>query len=275
MANILITGCSTGIGLLTSLRFARAGDRVFATMRNIAKGDELRSTAQRESLPLTLHRLDVTDPSSIAAAVAEAGDVDVLVNNAGIECRSSIEDADDADVLRQFDTNVFGLLRVTRAVLPGMRARRRGTIVNVSSIAGIVSRPFGGLYSASKHAIEAISEALHFELSSFGIRVAMVEPGQYGTALLDNAYLGHDFGPHSPYWAQSTRMDEALARLRPNGKMQDPQEVADAIFAATKADRPPLRTLVGADAEMLATAKRQMTFEAFEQAMRQTLDWHD
>src|SRR6185295_15570580 len=123
---------------------------------------------------------DVVEPASIRSAVDEvlaAGPVDVLVNNAGIECRSSIEDADDRDVLRQFDTNVFGLLRVTRAVLPAMRARRRGTIVNVSSIAGLVSRPYGGLYSATKHAIEAISEALHFEVQPFGIRVVLIEPG--------------------------------------------------------------------------------------------------
>src|SRR6185295_3721889 len=114
-----------------------------------------------------------------------------------------------------------------------------------------VSRPFGGLYSASKHAIEAISEALHFEVSGFGIRVVMVEPGQYGTALLDNAYLGRHFGPQSAYWAQSNRMDEALARLRPEGRLQDPQEVADVIHAAVQSERPRLRNLVGADAQML------------------------
>ena len=278
MANVLITGCSSGIGLLTALHFARHGDRVFATMRTLAKGDDLRRTAAAENLPLTVHRLDVTEPASVEAAVAEvlaAGPLDVLVNNAGIECRSSIEDADDADVHRQFDTNVFGMLRVTRGVLPAMRARRGGTIVNVSSIAGLVSRPYGGLYSASKHAIEAISEALHFEVQQFGIRVVMVEPGQYGTSLLDNAFHGNAFGPQSPYWRQSVRLDESLARLRPDGKMQDPKEVAALIYTAAKSESPKLRNLAGADAHMLATAHRQMEFEDFQRAIRQSLDWHD
>src|SRR5262245_22401825 len=136
MANVLITGCSSGFGLLTALRFARAGDRVFATMRTPAKApDELRGAIERERLPVALLRLDVCDQASIDAALREAGPLDVLVNNAGIECRSSIEDASDEDVRRQFDTNVFGTLRVIRAVLPAMRDRRRGTIVNLSSIA--------------------------------------------------------------------------------------------------------------------------------------------
>jgi NAD(P)-dependent dehydrogenase (short-subunit alcohol dehydrogenase family) len=278
MANVLITGCSSGFGLLTALGFARAGDRVFATMRNVAKGDELRRAATAEKLPLTVHQLDVVDPASVERAVAEAldaGPLDVLVNNAGIECRSSIEDADDEDVRRQFDTNVFGLLRVTRAVLPAMRKQKHGTIVNVSSIAGLVSRPYGGLYSATKHAIEAISEALFFEVQPFGIRVAMVEPGQYGTPLLANAFHGKRFDERSPYWRHSTQLDEALVRLRPDGRMQDPQEVADLIVALAKSDAPKLRNVAGADAVMLAAAHRQMEFEDFERAMRQTLDWKD
>jgi NAD(P)-dependent dehydrogenase (short-subunit alcohol dehydrogenase family) len=278
MANVLITGCSSGFGLLTALGFARAGDRVFATMRNVAKGDELRRAATAEKLPLTIHQLDVVDPASVERAVAEAldaGPLDVLVNNAGVECRSSIEDADDEDVRRQFDTNVFGLLRVTRAVLPAMRKQGRGTIVNVSSIAGLVSRPYGGLYSATKHAIEAISEALFFEVQPFGIRVAMVEPGQYGTPLLANAFPGRRFDERSPYWGHSAQLDAALARLRPDGKMQDPQEVADLIVALAKSDAPKLRNVAGADAVMLAAAHRQMEFEDFQRAMRQTLDWKD
>jgi NAD(P)-dependent dehydrogenase (short-subunit alcohol dehydrogenase family) len=247
-------------------------------MRNVAKGDELRRTAAGEKLPLTVHQLDVVDLASVERAVAEAlaaGPLDVLVNNAGIECRSSIEDADDEDVRRQFDTNVFGLLRVTRAVLPAMRKERRGTIVNLSSIAGLVSRPYGGLYSATKHAIEAISEALHFEVQQFGIRVVLVEPGQYGTALLDNAFPGKHFNERSPYWRHSAQLDAALARLRPEGKMQDPQEVAEMIYAAANGDAPKLRNLAGADAVMLAGAHRQMEFEDFERAMRQALDWNE
>ena len=277
MANVFITGCSSGFGLLTALRFARAGDRVVATMRTPAKAPpELTGPIAAEKLPITLGRLDVCDPASVDAAVREAGQIDVLVNNAGIELRSSIEDASDADVQKQFDTNVFGTLRVMRAVLPQMRARRRGTIVNLSSIAGIVARPFGGLYSATKHALEAITESLHFEAAPLGIRVVLIEPGAYGTRLLDNAFNGRGFGPTSPYWPIHERFEEALARLRDaTGGMQDPQEVADLVYTAVNDPRPRLRYLAGRDATMIATAYKAMDFEQYEQAMRQSMNWKD
>jgi len=272
---VLVTGCSSGFGLLIALRFARAGDRVVATMRRPESAPpELTGPIAKEKLPITIARLDVCDPKSVEAAVREAGEIDVLVNNAGIECRSSIEDADEEDVRKQFDTNVFGTLRVLRAVLPQMRARRRGTIVNISSIAGIVARPFGGLYSASKHALEAITEALHFEVQPLGIRVVLIEPGAYGTRLLDNAYPGRRFGPASPYWPVSERFEEALATLREGtGGMQDPQEVADLVHAAVNDPQPKLRYLAGRDAQMIATAYRQLDFEQFEQAMRRSMNW--
>lgn len=277
MANVLITGCSSGFGLLTALKFARAGDHVVATMRNPEKApQELTQPIARETLPVTIARLDVCDPASIAAAVRDAGPVDVLVNNAGIELRSSIEDATDADVEKQFDTNVFGTLRVVRAVLPQMRARKRGTIVNLSSIAGLVARPFGGLYSATKHALEAITEALHFEAAPLGIRVVLIEPGVYGTRLLENAYPGAGFSETSPYWPIHERFEEALGRLREGtGGMQDPQEVADLIHAAINDPQPKLRYLAGRDAQMIATAYRAMDFEQYEQAMRQSMQWTD
>lgn len=276
MATVLITGCSSGFGLLTALRFARAGDRVVATMRTPAKApDDLRRAVEHERLPVSVLRLDVGDQASVDAALREAGPLDVLVNNAGIECRSSIEDASDDDVRRQFDTNVFGTLRVIRGALPSMRERRRGTIVNLSSIAGLVARPFGGLYSASKHALEALTEALHFEVRPFGIRVLLIEPGQYGTQLLDNAYAGARFGPASPYWPYSERFDDRLARLRPGGRMADPQEVADLIYTAVHDRAPKLRYLAGEDAKMIAGAYKQMDFEQYEQTMRQSLDWQD
>jgi NAD(P)-dependent dehydrogenase (short-subunit alcohol dehydrogenase family) len=276
MATVLITGCSSGFGLLAALRFARAGDKVFATMRDPARAPEdLLRPIEAERLPVTILPLDVCAPESIVTALRDAGPLDVLVNNAGIECRSSIEDADDADVQRQFDTNVFGTLRMLRAVLPSMRERGAGTIVNVSSIAGLVARPFGGLYSASKHALEAISEALHFEVSPLGIRVILIEPGQYGTRLLDNAFPGARFTKASPYWDRSERFDEALKRIQPGGKPSDPQEVADLIYAAVHDPEPRFRYLAGEDAAMISTAYRQMEFEQYEQAMRALLDWND
>lgn len=279
MANVLITGCSSGFGLAMTVRFGRAGDRVFATVRTPATADALRAAIAREQLPVTLLPLDVCDRASVTAAIAQAeevsGGLDVVVNNAGIELRSSIEDADEDDVRRQFETNVFGPLRVIRAVLPAMRARKRGTIVNVSSVAGIVARPFGGFYSASKHALEAITEALHFEVQPFGIRVALIEPGQYGTALLDNAYHGTGFTPSSPYWERSAELDARMSRLVPGGARSDPKEVADIVHAAVNDPAPRLRYLAGQDAAMIVTAYRQMDFEQYERAMRTSLDWWD
>lgn len=274
MAHVFITGCSSGFGLLTALRFARAGDRVTATMRTPDKAPAaLRDAIATERLPITIARLDVCDAATIAAAVEGAGEIDVLVNNAGIELRSSIEDASDADVRRQFETNFFGTVAVTRAVLPQLRQRGRGVIVNVSSIAGLVSRPFGGYYAATKHALEAVTEALHFEVQPFGVRVVLIEPGQYGTPLLDNAFPGAGFTPASPYWEASHRFDERLRALVPGGVRADPQEVADLIHTAVHDPDPKLRYLAGQDAHMIATAYTQLSFEQFERAMRQSMNW--
>jgi NAD(P)-dependent dehydrogenase (short-subunit alcohol dehydrogenase family) len=276
MASVLITGCSSGFGLFTALRFARAGDRVYATMRNPGRAPGmLRRAIEKEHLSISILRLDVCDPSSVDAALGEAGQVDVLVNNAGIELRSSIEDASEDDVRRQFETNVFGPVRMIHGVLPSMRERGRGTIVNVSSIAGLVARPFGGFYSATKHALEAISEALHFEVRPFGVRVVLIEPGQYGTRLLDNASNGRAFDSGSPYWETSKRFDERLKQLRPRSQMSDLRKVADLIYTAVHDPTPRLRYLAGDDAKMIANAYRGMEFERYEERMRRALDWQD
>jgi NAD(P)-dependent dehydrogenase (short-subunit alcohol dehydrogenase family) len=156
-----------------------------------------------------------------------------------------------------------------------MRDRRAGTIVNVSSIAGLVSRPYGGYYAASKHALEAITEALHYEVAPFGIRVALIEPGQYATRLLDNAWNGRRFTPASPYWERSALFDERIKRLVPDGERADPDEVARLICEAALGEQPGLRRLAGSDAHMIVGTYRQMEFEGFERAMREALDWWD
>ena len=164
--NVLITGANSGFGLLTAANFARAGHRVHAGLRNPAKGAALKALAG-EGLPVSAVALDVTDAASIAAAVGKAsgsGPIDVLVNNAGFEVSGPVEHLSDASLLRQFDTNVLGIARMVRAVAPAMRERGEGLIVNLSSVAGHISAPFAGAYSASKHAVEALSEALWFEL---------------------------------------------------------------------------------------------------------------
>lgn len=156
-----------------------------------------------------------------------------------------------------------------------MRARRRGTIVNVSSIAGIVARPYGGLYAASKHALEAISEALHLEVQPFGVRVVLIEPGQYATQLLDNAMVGSGFTEASPYWERSARFDVAIQKLRPGGVAGSAADVARLIYDAVNDPKPRLRYLAGHDAETIADTYRRLSFEDYERTMREVLDWWD
>lgn len=214
---VLITGATSGIGRHAALDLAERGYRVFATGRNRAAIAELQSEGNGN---LIAFRLDVTDPTSIAAArervLEKTGGhgVDVLINNAGYGDIGPTEEVSDGDLRRQFETNVFGLMAVTRAFLPEMRERRSGRILNVSSIGGRVTMPLFGVYSASKYAVEALSDALRMELFAFGIRVVLIEPGPINTNFtaraMDNADKYRD--PSSPYAAVVARA-EKLAEL--------------------------------------------------------------
>ncbi len=182
---VLVTGASSGIGAATARVLAEAGHRVYAAGRRVGRLEQL-AAGRPGVVPLAL---DVTDPASIDAAVArieaEAGGVDVVVNNAGYAAVGPVETVDRDEVRRQFAVNVFGLLDVTRAVLPGMRERGRGRLVNVSSVAGRTTFPGSGVYGASKHAVEALSDALRMEVAGFGIDVVVVEPGFVRTEITD------------------------------------------------------------------------------------------
>ena len=277
MAVVLITGCSSGFGLLAALHFARQGDTVYATMRDPAKAGALEAARDKESLPIHVVPLDVTDDASVANAVrqvvAEAGRIDVLVNNAGIGIHGPIEDTDVAEVKEIFETNVFGAMRAVNAVAPTMRQQGSGTIVNVSSLAGRVVAPFGGIYSASKYAVEALSEALHYELHPFGIRVVVIEPGGFETRFGDNRRVSSRFTEGSAYLDLERRFEASLERLPGRGGPGDPQVVAEAIYNAVQDKEPKLRYLVGQDAEMIGGLRKQMDDTQFEQTMRQTLDF--
>jgi len=277
MAVVLITGCSSGFGLLAALHFARKGDTVYATMRDPAKAGALEAARDKESLPIHVVPLDVTDDASVANAVrqvvAEAGRIDVLVNNAGIGIHGPIEDTDVAEVKEIFETNVFGAMRAVNAVAPTMRQQGSGTIVNVSSLAGRVVAPFGGIYSASKYAVEALSEALHYELHPFGIRVVVIEPGGFETRFGDNRRVSSRFTEGSAYLDLERRFEASLERLPGRGGPGDPQVVAEAIYNAVQDKEPKLRYLVGQDAEMIGGLRKQMDDTQFEQTMRQTLDF--
>ncbi|MFN3218435.1 MAG: SDR family NAD(P)-dependent oxidoreductase [Acidimicrobiales bacterium] len=298
---VLITGCSSGFGLLAAVSFARLGFRVFATMRDPDRADALHAAAAEAGTSVEVVALDVADAASVEAAVAEviaaAGAPDIVVNNAGIEIVGAIHLLSDTEVHRQLDTNVTGVVRVVRAVAQHMVARGSGVIVNVGSLAGRVGTPYAGLYAASKHALEAISEALHFELSHLGVRVALVEPGQFRTSLGDNRIVAAGMEPGSAEyerwqrWSaaqkglvgaagadgdQGAEAAEAAEAAEGQGSGgQDPQLVADTIVAAATTDVPRLRWPVGDDAQMVIAAKDSMSFEDFEAAMREVLDWRE
>jgi NAD(P)-dependent dehydrogenase (short-subunit alcohol dehydrogenase family) len=274
MTRILITGSNSGFGKLAALSLARQGHEVIATMRTLAKGDDLRATAEAESLPIEIRRLDVSDVASVAEGVGDPADVDVVVNNAGFEVAGALELVDDELWARQLDTNVLGPMRVIRHVLPVWRARGNGTIVNVSSIAGVVGSPFGGAYSASKHALEGLSEVLHFETGGFGIRVRLVEPGRFDTGFHDNI-VAVDGWEQSEYFDRAGRFRDSQGVLSGDGPAPDPQDVADAIVRAALDPEAPFRNFVGNDAQLIHSVKSSMPFEEFEAVMRDTLDWHE
>ncbi len=273
MSNVLITGCSSGFGELAALTFADHGHRVFATMRTPGK-----SAALDERGEITQLALDVCSTDSVNAAIAQAiaavGSLDVVVNNAGIEMFGPVHLASDEEVAWQFDTNVTGVVRVVRAVVPHMLAKGGGTIVNVGSLAGLVGTPYGGLYAASKHAVEALTEAMHFELSQQGIRMRVVEPGQFATQLGGNSLVSAAMTPGSAEHARWQRFRTAQRSLV-NGEPAPAQHVADVIYQAATEVPGKLRYVVGADAEMVSGAKAALTFEEFDAAMRATLNWFE
>ena len=271
MDTVLVTGCSSGFGLLTAVAFARRGDRVVATMRNPAKADALREAAKDAGVEVEVAQLDVTDDASVRRAVAEVGDVDVLVNNAGVGGTAGpIEELTDEQWLAVLDANLLGCVRTSRAVLPGMRARGRGAIVNVSSLAGrLPGTPVTSAYAASKHAVCSFSDSLWGEVEPFGIRVACVEPGFFATAIVDNSAFGVT-DPGSPY-AGLTRAVERFYESSVGGGA-DPQAVADDILDAVHGEpRDTIHRPVGADAELFIAGYRSMSYADYRAVGRQSM----
>lgn len=260
MAVALITGCSIGFGLLTALELARRGDRVFATMRDPARGDDLRARAVEDSLDIDISQLDVCDPGSVERAVrrahAEAERIDVLVNNAGVGRLGPLEEFEDDEMHALFDANVYGAVRMLREVVPIMRAQGSGVIVNVTSLGGLVAPPFFALYSATKFALEAITEALWSELRPFGIKVVSVAPAAYDTPIAEKGdFPPNRHGPDSPYREEyETVRSRHLAAMKANDK---PQEVASAIADAVHDPNSPARVIVPETMTFVAEARAQ------------------
>jgi len=234
---VLITGSSTGFGRLFAETLARKGHTVFATMRdpagrNAKNGSEIRSLAEKDSLPIYVLELDVTDDASVEravdAAVAKAGRIDVAINNAGYVVSGLAEAVTPEQAQRLMDTNFLGAVRVNRAVLPHMRRQRSGVLIHVSSGAGRVVLPSFGFYCASKFALEALAESYRYELAAQGIESVILEPGQYETPIFGNIVTGADQARTNTYGAVKeipAKVNAALSSTSGNA-----QEVADAVL---------------------------------------------
>jgi NAD(P)-dependent dehydrogenase (short-subunit alcohol dehydrogenase family) len=271
---ILVTGSSSGIGRATAIEAARRGHRVFASARH--REDVADLTAKG----IDTLSMDVTDPGSIAAGVATvlgaAGRIDALVNNAGYGQYGAIEDVSEEEWRAQFDVNVFGAVAVLRAVVPGMRAARRGTIVNVSSLAGKVTVPFAGPYCASKHALEAISDALRVELAPWRIRVVVVEPGPITTHFGDRsrqatARILATPGPYSPFYENAERASQKDFQ---RGRRR-PEAVARVIVRAIESKRPRTRYRVAPLARILVPLKGITSDRFLDRRMKRILKLPD
>lgn len=272
MSVVLITGCSSGFGLLSAVAFAKRGDRVYATMRNLDKAAPLRQAAADAAVDVAVLPLDVTQKASVDDAVArvlaEAGRIDVLVNNAGIGAVAAVEDFDDDEYLRVFDTNVFGVIRTTRAVLPHMRTQRSGRLIHVGSLSAVVPSQFRAIYSATKAAVAALSDALFVELSPWGIYSSVIEPGFFATAIGDNRMATRRQGS-SDY---TPLLEQYETGSSPKGSERvAPDPVIDVIIQAAT-DTPPKRHYpVGKDAESLTALKARLPDEEFVQLVMRSM----
>lgn len=258
MASVLITGTSKGIGFETALAFARAGHQVYATMRNPSQSPALAETAAHEKLPITVSAMDVDSDQSVSdaiAAILKQGHIDVLVNNAGLEGRGSVEEQPLSEFRAIMETNYFGAIRCIQPLLPHMRQRRCGWIINVSSIAGRLGNPPFAAYCASKWALEALSEALAGEMKTFDVRVAIVEPGIIDTAM---ARRIEDPAHPSPY-GQSARFSALFSHALQ--APVPPSLVAAKILEVAESFTWQLRHPVGPDAIPLLKMRSEMTDE--------------
>lgn len=240
----LITGCSTGFGRELSRAVLARGYRAVVTARNRESIDDLVSGHEGRAIAL---RLDVTRPADAAAAVRQAeeafGRIDVLVNNAGIGYFGAIEESDEAEVRRMFEINVFGLARMTQAVLPGMRKRRSGHIVNIASIGGIRAFPAVGFYNATKFAVVGLSEALSLEVAPLGIRVTIVEPSGFRTDWAGRS--ANEAKQQIADYAETAGKNQASIRGYSGKQPGDPVKAAEAIIKAVESPEPPLHLLLG------------------------------
>ena len=270
----VVTGSSSGIGYETSLLLARNQFTTYATMRNMSKSDGLREIASKENIPLNVTQLDVNNDSSVNNAIdsviKENGRIDVLVNNAGYDLFGSLEESSLEEIKQQFETNVFGVIRTTKAVIPTMRKQGNGTIVNISSVGGTVGLlPFISAYHASKFAVEGFTESLRQELADFNINIILIEPGYISSNFMDNMKTAKGFDPNkSPYAKLAQQVFQGFESI--TAYSSHPSKVAHIILDALNSPRPELRNPVGKDAESIFKARNELSDRELEKWARES-----
>ncbi|MDQ3984232.1 MAG: SDR family oxidoreductase [Thermoproteota archaeon] len=271
----VVTGSSSGIGFEIALMLARNGFQTYATMRNLAKSENIKSIASKENLPIYIEQLDVTDNKSVTnaiqAIVSKANGIDVLVNNAGYALTGAFEDLAIEEIKAQYETNLFGLIRTTQTVLPIMRKQKSGAIVNISSGAGRFGYPGGSAYVSTKFAVEGLSESMAYELEPFGIKVILVEPGVIKTNIANGMVIAEKSqNPNSPYSQIMQKMSTSFEHMLENAS--SPDVVAKVVLQAVTSENPSLRYLAGKDVEMWIEAKRNMSDDQFYKMIKQSFN---
>ena len=271
-SNVLITGGTDGLGRACAVRLAQEGYRVFAAGRSAERRAQLTEHARQNSLPLEAIEMDVTSDASVERALeeirAKAGGIDVLINNAGFGVYAVVEELAMDDIRRQFETNFFGVVRVTQRVLPEMRQRRSGRIIQMSSIAGKLAPPLFGAYSASKHAVEGLTDALRLEVYPFGIHVVLIEPGYIPTGFQSVAQeVSSSYAAKvesSPY----QKVYKAYGRVRAGTDVKDtPEDCARVVLRALRDTPPKARYTVTRMARAASIGKRLLSDRRFDRQM--------
>jgi short-subunit dehydrogenase len=270
----LITGCSSGIGYETALMLARNGFHTFATMRNTKKSDSLEEIIKKERLDLNIRELDVNDDTSIENTIncikSEANRIDVLINNAGYGLVGFFEDLTLDEIRNQFETNFFGVLNITKKIIPIMRLQKSGTIINVSSGAGQVGFPGISAYVSTKFAIEGFSESLMYELFPYGIKVVIIEPGVIKTNFFRNCIVSeHSMKKSSPYSRSLDKFQRNVELMQEHAT--SPIDVAKVIIQVLDNNEPKQRYIVGNDVAMILEAKKNLSDIEFKKMMMQNI----
>lgn len=275
---ILISGCSSGFGLRTAVQLAKAGHRVVATMRDLSRSATLLDEIKNENTRVDLLQMDVTNKKSIKDVVrltaAKYGYIDVLINNAGYGIGGFFEDLSDEEIRAQMETNFFGVQNVTREVIPCMRQRRSGKIINISSIAGLSASPSFGAYNASKWALEGFSESLYHEMKIWGISVALIEPGTYKTKIFyENAHYAKNFtNPDSPYHTISQFLAKKVKNYV-DGCDKNLNDIPNLLEKIINSKNPSLRNIPDIETKFLYGLRRILPFQLYSKLIFKTLFW--